>query len=339
MPCAHVVRAVVIGLAVLLPGGAAADIEEVARCQKRFAREGAKFAKRVISSTLKCTTEVTDCQIQCEQGVFGPPCDTNPPPCCDPDDTGSNAAFAACMAEAQATCDNETAKIAAYEINKVNNVRSACLDLTLEELCGAQTEGLNFAALNAGCLALNPGYTCTLDNLIGCVGGPLERALLDQISAVLHPRSSDAVAALGLTAQFPDIPVTRKVKEDLPEGMVDLWAFSGRAGDEVIVRVKTRDDNGNATSNLHPAVTLLDSDQMTVIADTAIDQVPCNVANVCSSTCPQFRRRLPFTRTYFMAVRAVAPGACTGGKYRLVVTSPGGQVPVLIADDANLPTP
>ena len=33
-------------------------------------------------------------------------------------------------------------------------------------LPGAQTPGLGFAALNAGCLALDPGYTCNLANLI-----------------------------------------------------------------------------------------------------------------------------------------------------------------------------
>jgi hypothetical protein len=38
-----------------------------------------------------------------------------------------------------------------------------------------QAEGLNFATLNAGCLALDPSYTCNLTNVVNCVGGPLNR--------------------------------------------------------------------------------------------------------------------------------------------------------------------
>ena len=84
----------------------------------------------------------------------------------------------------------------------------------------ARSSGLNFATLNAGCQALDPNYTCNLTNLVNCVGGPLERALLEQISATLSPRSSDAVAALNLHALFPDIPITRKVKGTVPAGRV-----------------------------------------------------------------------------------------------------------------------
>ncbi len=136
-----------------------ADVATLAKCQKVFAREGGKFALRVIRSNLKCADEISDCQIQCEVGVFGPPCDANPPPCCDPDDTTSNSAFADCMTKAQGVCDEETFKRSEYEANKTERITAACSDLTSDELCGAQAEGLNFATLNAGCLALNPGYT------------------------------------------------------------------------------------------------------------------------------------------------------------------------------------
>ena len=95
-------------LAVLLtiPAGGEAGIEQIARCQRKIAAEGAKFALRTIRSTLRCTNAVTECQVQCEQGVFGPPCDPTPQPgCCDPDDPESNVTFGACMDDAQTTCD------------------------------------------------------------------------------------------------------------------------------------------------------------------------------------------------------------------------------------------
>jgi hypothetical protein len=321
-------------LLLVVPVAAPAGIEELAKCQKTMAREGAKYATRVIRSTLKCTDAVVECQLECENGEFGPPCESNPPPCCDPDDTGSNAAFAACMSGAQTICDAETAKRAVYEATKVDHMIKACVPLSQEELCGAEAAGLNFATMNAGCLALDPSYTCTLTNLINCIGGPLERQLLDQISFVLHPRASDAIAALNLQAEFPDIPVTRKVKGDVAEGKVDVWTISGQAGDQIVVKVNTRDDNASDSSNLHPLLTLLGHGCVPV-ADTNVRSVQCNVPNVCGSPCPQFKRTLPFSGTFGLAVQAFDADACTGGRYRLVVVSPGGSVPVLVADDVD----
>lgn len=312
-----------------------ADIDDIARCQRRFAKEGAKFAQRVIRATLDCSLAVAECQIQCDAGVFGPPCDTNPPPCCDPDDRTSNVTFDACMLGADADCAASNSKITIYEAQKVKNITASCVVLTPDELCGAQADGLGFATLNAGCQALDPTYTCTLANLINCVGGPLERQHLDQISMLLHPRASEAVAAAGLQSYFPDLPVARRVREDLPEGKADVWAISGQAGDEVLVRVKTLDDNGNGTSNLHPLMVVLDSDQATVLADTNVKTAACNVPNVCGAGCPHLKRTLPFTRTYYVAVKAAANDACSGGKYKLVVVSPSGAVPVLVADDVD----
>ena len=68
-------------LAVLLLGFAATgaraqavtDIDNIARCQRRFAKEGAKYAQRVIRAELDCTLAVSECQIECDTGVFGPP--------------------------------------------------------------------------------------------------------------------------------------------------------------------------------------------------------------------------------------------------------------------------
>jgi hypothetical protein len=331
-------RSLVVGAALLFAfaSRAAADITSVARCQKKIATAGADYAKRVIVTTLKCTEEIAECQVQCDEGVFGPSCETNPPPCCDSDDRGSNATFDACMTEADDFCAGQESKIAKYEETKQNKIVASCSELTQEELCGATGNGLNFALVNAGCLALNPNYTCSLENLITCLGGPLQRQLLDQMSGLLSPRASDAVRAGNLQNAFPDLPVTYKVREDLPAaGKVDLWQITGDAGDKVIVRVKTRDDTGGNVSTLQPEVVLLGGDQTTPVADTVLNSVPCAVPNTCTSQCPQFQRVLPFTGTFYAAVRAGAASGCGGGKYRLIVTMPGSAAPVLVADDVT----
>jgi hypothetical protein len=327
----------VLALGLLAPASGHAGLAESVKCQKSIAKEGARFALRVLRSNLRCTEGVSDCQIQCDLGVYGPPCETSPPPCCDPDDPSSNSTFAACMAEADEDCNKEAEKRIKYETSKVSHIIAACTPLTQEELCGAQAVGLNFAQLNAGCLALDPNYTCNVTNLVACVGGPLERQLLDQITFVLHPRSGDAVAALNLQSQFPDVPVARKVKGQVAEGKVDLWRISGEEGDQVVVRLVTRDDNGNSTSNLHPVLEFLSADATTAVADTNVRSVECAVPNVCGSSCPQFKRTLPFNGNFFLAVQAFAGDSCTGGRYRLVVTSPGGSTPVQVADDIDPP--
>jgi hypothetical protein len=325
-----------------LPLEASAGITEVVKCQKKFAGAGANFAKKVIKLTLKCTTEVAECQISCEEGLFGPPCATNPPPCCDPEDPGSNAGYQACLDDAQDVCDLQETKIDIEEIKKQNKITAACTALSIDELCGAQTAGLGFAALNAGCLALDPSYTCTLPNLVECVGGPLQRKLLDQMSGVLSPRAGEAVALLGLQSVFPDLPVVTKVVDALPAGLMDVWSIAGNAGDEVSVRIVTRDDNGNGTSNLHPGLVLFDLDNTTPLDNTDIRDTQCPVPNVCGSTCPQLTRTLPFDGTFLMAVEALPTVPCVGGSYRLVVQSPNGAVPVLVQNDvpiAILPSP
>jgi hypothetical protein len=319
-----------------LAAPAAADITSVARCQKKIATAGADFAKRVIVTTLKCTEEVAECQVQCEEGVFGPSCESNPPPCCDPDDRQSNGAFDACMTEADDYCQDQEDKIAAYEETKQNKIIASCSELHPDELCGAQGNGLNFALVNAGCLALDPSYTCNLDNLIDCLGGPLQRQLIDQISGLLSPRASDAVRTANLQSKFPDLPVTYKLKEDLPTaGTLDVWSITGKAGDKVIVRVKTRDDTGTGEATIEPTITLLGNDQSTPVADTNVNAVPCSVPNTCGTTCPQLQRVLPFDGTFYAAVRANGANGCAGGRYRLIVTKPGAAAPTLVADDVT----
>jgi len=201
------------------------------------------------------------------------------------------------MAEANAECDEQNAKIALYETQKQTKITNACSALTTEELRGANDDGLNFATLNAGCLALDPNYTCSLQGLMNCVGGPLQRTLAEQTSALLDPRAPDAAAAIGLHSLFSGLGVTRKVKENVPAGKADLWAISGQAGDQVTVRVKTRDENGNGTSNLHPALTLLGAD-LTPVADTIVRK---------TSRVPSRTSAVPHARHSRAASRSTGP--------------------------------
>ena len=94
---------------------AQSDIAKLLRCQKTMAKAGASYANRTVKSTLKCTNEIVECQVNCDEGVYGPSCITNPPPCCDSDDPGSNEAFGDCMVEAEETCDREAQKIVSAE--------------------------------------------------------------------------------------------------------------------------------------------------------------------------------------------------------------------------------
>ena len=259
------------------------DVAQIAKCQRKIATEGAKFAMRTIQATLKCTDEVSECQIQCEKGTYGPPCSSNPPPCCDPDDVDSNATFKQCMDLAQIFCNGQTRRIATYEATKQAKIIASCGLLTQDELCGAQQEGLNFATLNAGCQALDPSYTCNLTNLVACVGGPLERQLIDQISATLSPRASDAVTALHLQPAFPDIPVSMKVRGTVAAGKADVYQFTGKAGDQILVRVQTGDDTGSDGSLLHPGVTLFRQDGVSTVGNVNIKDIVCGVPNACGS--------------------------------------------------------
>ena len=57
-------------LMMCLPPSASAGITELKRCQTKFARAGARFANQSIKSALKCSNEISQCLIQCDQGVF-----------------------------------------------------------------------------------------------------------------------------------------------------------------------------------------------------------------------------------------------------------------------------
>jgi hypothetical protein len=314
---------------------AVTDIQHLGSCQKRINSEGAKFAQKVIKSTLKCTTEIDDCLINCEAGVWGP---------CDSDDEGSNGQFALCLSQAEVVCDAESAKNVLWETQKQDRIRSACGEPNVDpsSLCNATAPGLHFDTLVAGCQALIPGWHCnSVEDVLSCVGGPLQKQLISQMSALLDPRASDAIAMLpaALQAQFSDVPIARRAKEDLPAaGVYDVWALPGlQEGTKVEVRIETRDDTpGSGSSSLEPKLQFVSATSLTnyKIINTNVRDQTCQVANVCGQPCPIFKRSAPDSGTYYVAVSADTSGGCTGGgRYKLVVTTPGGLVPQLVADD------
>jgi hypothetical protein len=322
-------------LAFCIPVSASADIVETTRCQKRFARHGARFAIQSVKSALKCANAISECQIECEQGVYGPPCTYNPPPCCDPDDPNSNAAFGECMADAGELCDEQAVWIAGQDQKKQVRITSGCEGVTQEELCGGEAPGLNFAMLNAGCEAIIQGYECSLENLLDCVGGPLQQMLGNQIAALLDPRAAEGFAALNIDGQFPGIPIARKVTQTVSPGNVDIWTITGQAGDEIRVTVKTKDPSGSST--LAPLLTLLGTDGTTPVDNTSIVEVPCPVPTVCGENCPQLQRRFPFSGDFYLAIGASPTPGCGGGEYQMVVITPDGAQPTLFQDDVPPP--
>jgi hypothetical protein len=314
---------------VVLPLEAGADLTDILRCQKRIAGAGAAFARTTITSAVNCAAATAECQIQCEQGVFGFPC--------DPDDEGSNAGFAACLAEAEDYCNQQALKVDNAEIRKRTRIILACDDLTLEELCGSETPGLNFAALDAGCQALDPNYQCSLDGVVECVGGPLEQELANEIGTLLAPRAPEGMALLNLQHRFPGVPIARKVLELLPAGKIDVWSLTGQVGDLVSVSLATGNDDGNGNSALDAALTVLASDGETPLGSTSVAIGNCPVPTICGAGCPKLKRRLPFDGTFFLAVAAQPSPGCAGGQYRLTITTRTGIVPILVGNDLDPP--
>lgn len=320
--------AVVAALVMLSPPTASAqnaDLKELIKCQNRIAKSGAKFASTVISKTLKCTNEVVECQINCENGVYGEPC--------DPDDRNSNAEFGECMDDADETCATQQEKIDTAEFKKRVKIVAACSPLSEEQLCGANTPGLNFESLAAGCEAIIPDWECNLPGILDCVAGPLQQQLGEQMAALLDPRAGEALSASGVTT-VGGIAQTQKVFGMVGPGAVDVWAIDGVADQEITVRVKTL-DAGGGVSGLEPKLTYVSFDGTTPVANTQVVPISCGVPNSCGQPCSAFTRRFPFSGTFFLAVEAETANGCGGGEYRLAVTTTGGATPVLVADDTG----
>ncbi|MFN8545832.1 MAG: hypothetical protein U0807_16740 [Candidatus Binatia bacterium] len=352
MSRSRALTATLLAAAIALPIAAGADVAHLASCQRKINSEGAKYAQKVIKSTLKCTSATDTCLINCEAGIYGPACGDPPvPPCCDPDNPASNTDFQQCLSQAQAICDAEAAKVDKWELDKQEHITAACAPpfVSTNEICNANTPGLHFATLAAGCQAIIPGWQCNgLADILACVGGPLEKQLVDQVSGLLDPRAADSLGVLPASIQtkFGNLPAARKVKEDLPApGTVDVWQLTGlKEGDAIAVRVETRNDAATnpAQATLDPAIYFLDSaaPAFTKVADTNFRSQTCNVPNTCGSTCPAFRRTIPRSGTYYLAVTAdVSDGCVGGGKYKLVVLTAGGVQPLLVADDLSAVIP
>jgi hypothetical protein len=332
-------QASILALLVLLaPGSAAAadDLRSLLSCQKAIARAGARFAYTVVTRTLKCTNAAVECQVHCENGVYGPVCGVNPPPCCDPDDPGSNPSFQQCMDESEELCDEENGKIELAELRKRAKIEGSCQTLSTEQLCGtATTPGLNFATLKAGCEDLIPGWTCSLTGIVDCVGGPMQQLLAEEIGSLLDPRSSEALPAAGVTGQFAGISRSVKLNGTLPAGRVDVWAINGVADTKIRVKVDTRADGGPGVTALAPTLTYLSTDGMTPVASTNVVDFACSTPNACGRPCATFKRRFPSNGTYYLVVGASTAAGCGGGSYKLVVTTDAGITPSLILDDVN----
>jgi len=341
-PSLAVLVALVTLMSLALAQPASAQTSEISlllRCQRTIAKAGGRYANKTIKGTLKCTNEIVECQVNCEEGVYGPACSSNPPPCCDPDDPGSNAAFGECMDDAEDRCDREEEKIADAEIKKQESITSKCQALTTEQLCGAETPGLNYSILTAGCTALIPGWTCDLPNLLACVGGPLQQQLGEQIAELLDPRAGEALTAAGLSSQFAGISQVFKIKESLPAGKIDLYMIEGTADEGIIVTVKTFDDTGAATSSLEPILTYIGNDGTTPVANTSVVETPCSIPSSCGAACPTFKRRFPFSGPFYLAVSGGTSPGCVGGEYQLVVKTEGAAAPSLVLDDVDSLTP
>jgi hypothetical protein len=327
----------ILMISILWPLASVADeLADLLACQKAIARAGARFAFVTVQKTLDCTNELVECQVKCENGVFGPSCDENPPPCCDPEDRDSNAQFGACMAAADEACAQNNLKIAAAEAAKRARISGACDDLTQEQLCGSDTAGLNFDTLTAGCAALIPGWVCNLEGILDCVGGPLEQAMAEEIGGLLDPRAGSALQTAGV-ADFDGIARTVKLSGTVPAGRADVWAIQGTADEEIRVAVKTRRDAPDGTSTLDPVLAYLGADGSTPVPNTNITTFTCPHANACGSQCPTFKRRFPFTGTFYAAVYGAPSSGCAGGGYRLIVTTKGGATPTLVGDNIDPP--
>lgn len=348
----HRAIAAALTLALVLPAAAHAQSTEVKRlasCQKKIAGEGAKYAQRIISSELKCMQEMDECIINCEAGVYGPVCEDPPvPPCCNPEDPNNplNEDYLSCTIAAQYYCDQQVLKMDTWEHQKQDRITSACSppNVSPTQLCTTETAGLHFATMAAGCQAVIPGWQCNgIADVLACVGGPLQKQLLDQISGLLDPRAADAVALLPASTRekFANLPVTVRVKDVLTSaGAYDVWSLpSLKGGDPLVVRIETGDDTGADQSLVEPQVRLIAQvgSEYAIISGTNVRDQACAVPNACGQPCPMFKRVVPFDGTFYVAVSPDTSNGCgTSGKYKLFVSTVGGVVPQLVADDVSV---
>jgi hypothetical protein len=108
-----------------------------------------------------------------------------------------------------------------------------------------------------------------------------------------------------------------------PTGQIqgDLWAFEGRAGDVIDVRIDTRDDNNNTTSNLDPILFLRRPDGSLLFGGD--DNVACSREPVCGYACPLLIGfPLDQSGRWEIVVRDYGGSGCLSGSYTLGVEGP-----------------
>ncbi len=121
--------------------------------------------------------------------------------------------------------------------------------------------------------------------------------------------------------------------------MGDLWTFRVRKAGNVTIKVDTRDDNGDSTSNLDPIAFLFDQSGKNLLG-SADDTFSCAREPVCGFSCPEIGPIFLKRGTYKVVVRdfngaTITDAQCNGGAYSLSVT---GRVKRLrlVKDDKNV---
>lgn len=121
--------------------------------------------------------------------------------------------------------------------------------------------------------------------------------------------------------------------------MGDLWRFRVRRAGLVTIRVDTRDDNGDFTSNLDPIAFLFDRRGRTLLG-SADDTFNCVRDPVCGFSCPEIGPIFLRRGTYQVVVRdfnraTITGEQCNGGAYGISVTGGVNRLR-LIKDDKNV---
>jgi hypothetical protein len=130
------------------------------------------------------------------------------------------------------------------------------------------------------------------------------------------------VTTSAFAERLQNVPNSTTDGSDLIQG--DEWTFTGFRGQQVHIRVDTRDDFGNNTSGLDPVLVLKDAND-NVIAE-GDDEFACSVPTVCGFNCPEIVATLPRSGRFTIVARdfnsATDTGEqCNGGSYHLTLES------------------
>lgn len=142
----------------------------------------------------------------------------------------------------------------------------------------------------------------------------------------LQSQQSQSQEALVLTPalaeRLQNVPNSTSPGSELIQG--DEWTFSGLGGQQVRIRLDTRDDFGNFTSGLDPVLVLKDAnDNVIAFGD---DEIACTVPPVCGTACPEINVTLPRFGRYTIVARDFnnftgTGEQCNGGSYHLTLES------------------